>query len=453
MEARPAQEIWESTLGELQLQVNKPNYKTWLEKTVGLSLQDNQFVVGVPSTFVAEYLDKNQRSLIEKTLIAITRRNINVLFLVNGRQHNSLGSSGTQEGTTSAQQTNFSGFNPKYTFASFIVGNHNRLAYAAALGIAQNPGHSYNPLFIYGGVGLGKTHLLHAIGHVAQASHIQVLYVSAERFTNEFITAIREKKTEAFRNKYRSVDMLLIDDIHFISGKEQTEESFFYTFDELHNANHQIAITSNCLPKSIPLLQERLCSRFQWGLIADIQPPDFETRLAILQAKAEQLKVTIPLDVLEFISRQVQHNVRELEGSLNRVIAYTKLIRALPTPELAAQALENIASKQPGTADIIPNQVMEAVANGFQLTYVDLKSQKRDKQTALARQVAMYLIRQETNCSLAQIGQALGGKNPSTVSHACEKISGELDGSPYLRHKIFEIRQTLYPEQKGRNYR
>ncbi len=453
MEVRPAQEIWESALGELQLQVNKPNYKTWLEKTVGLSLQDNRFVVGVPNTFVAEYLDRNQRSLIEKTLIAITHHSINVHFLVNGRDHNSPDNSGPREETTSTRRTSSPAFNPKYTFDSFIVGNHNRLAYAAALGIAQNPGHSYNPLFIYGGVGLGKTHLLHAIGHMAQASHIQALYVSAERFTNEFITAIREKKTEEFRNKYRSVDMLLIDDIHFISGKEQTEESFFYTFDELHNTNRQIAITSNCLPKAIPQLQERLCSRFQWGLIADIQPPDFETRLAILQAKAEQLKVTMPVDVLEFIAHQIQPNIRELEGALNRVIAYTKLIRALPTPEIAAQALENIASRQPRTADITPNLVLEAVANGFQLTHVDLTSQKRDKQTALARQVAMYLIRQETNYSLAQIGQALGGKIPSTVSHACEKIANDIEVSPYLKRKILEIRQKMYPEPKGLHHR
>ncbi len=452
MEARPAQEIWESALGELQLQVNKPNYKTWLEKTVGLSLQDNQFVVGVPNTFVAEYLDRNQRSLIEKTLIAITRRNINVRFLVNGRQHTSPGTSGSQEETTGAHPTSSPDFNPKYTFDSFIVGNQNSLAYAAALGIAQNPGHSYNPLFIYGGVGLGKTHLLHAIGHLAQANHLQVLYVSAERFTNEFITAIRERKTEEFRNKYRTVDILLIVDIHFISGKKQTEEGFFHTFDELHNANRQIAITSNYPPKAMPLLAARLRSRFEWGLIADIQPPEPETRLAILRAKAEQQGVEIPPDVLEFISHRVHHNIRELEGSLNRVIAYAKLIRALLTPEIAAQALKDIASEPPKTAAITPDLVLAAVANSFQLTPVDLKGRKKDKETALARQVAMYLIRQETNFPLAQIGQELGGKTPATVSHACGKIASDIDASPYLRRKIRDIQQKIYPEPKGKNH-
>ena len=452
METRSAQEIWEAALGELQLQVSKSNYKTWLTKTVGLNVQDDKFVVGAPNTFVAEYLHQNQRSLIEKTLIAITHRNINVLFQVDGRYQHSPGSSSTQEETITAGQTSPPGFNPKYTFDSFVVGNSNRLAYAAALGVAQNPGYNYNPLFIFGGIGLGKTHLLHAIGHVAQASHIQALYVSAERFTNEFITAIRERKTEEFRNKYRSVDMLLIDDIHFISGKEQTEESFSHTFDELHNANRQIVITCNCPPKAIPLLLDQLRSRLEWGLIADIQPPDTETRLAILQAKAAQMRMEISFDVLEFISQRVQQNIRALEGSLNRVIAYARLIRALPTPEIAARALEDIASKQPRSVSITPELVLEVVASSLQLTPADLKSRKKDKQTALARQIAMYLIRQATSCSLTQIGQALGSKNPSTVSHACEKIASEIDASPYLRRTLLDIEQKIYPQRKGRHY-
>lgn len=452
MEARSTQEIWEAALGELQLQVSKPNYKTWLRKTVGLSFHDDQFTVGVPNTFVAEYLDQNQRSLIEKTLIGITQRNINVLFQVDGRYQNSLGNSSAREETITARQASLPRFNPKYTFDSFVVGNSNRLAYAAALAVAENPGYSYNPLFICGGVGLGKTHLLHAIGCVAQASHIQVLYVSAERFTNEFITAIRERKTEEFRNKYRSVDMLLIDDIHFISGKEQTEESFFHTFDELHNANRQIVITGDCPPKAMCQLPDRLRSRFEWGLVADIQPPELETRLAILQTKAEQKGTELSLDVLEFISQQVQQNVRELEGALNRVIAYAKLVRASPTPEIAARALEDIARKQPKTASITPDLVLEAVASSFQLMPVDLKGRKKDKETALARQVAMYLIRQATNCSLMQIGQALGGKNPSTVSHACEKITSDVDTSPYLRRKIMDIEQKIGLSEKSKTY-
>jgi len=242
--------------------------------------------------------------------------------------------------------------------------------------------------------------------------------------------------------------MLLIDDIHFISGKEQTEESFFYTFNELHNANRQIAITSDRPPKSLPLLEDRLRSRFEWGLIADIQPPDFETRLAILRAKAEGQGVNISSDVLEFIAHQVQQNVRELEGSLNRVIAYAKLTRALVTPELAAQAIRDIATKAPKSAIITPDLIIEAVVNTFQITPRDLKGRRRDKETALARQVAMYLLRKEAYCSPAQIGQAIGGKSPSTVSHACEKIASNIDASPYLRSKLLDIQQKIRSSQK-----
>ena len=440
MGARSAQEIWEAALGELQVQVTKPYYRTWLEKTAGLSFQDNQFVVGVPNTFVSEYLDKNQRSLIEKTLIGLTQPNIKVLFQVS------------PERETSASQIAHPACNSKYTFDSFVVSNSNRLAYAAALSVAENPGHSYNPLFMYGGVGLGKTHLLHAIYHVARANNIGVLYVSAEQFTNEFINAIREKSTAEFRGKFRSVDMLLIDDINFISGKEQTEESFFHTFNELHNANRQIVITSDCPPKSMPLLGDRLCSRFEWGLIADIQPPDFDTRLAILQAKAEQEGENVAPDVLGFIAHRIQQNIRELEGSLHRAIAYAKLFRALLTPELAAQALEDIASKGAKSISITPNLVIETVADSFQLTTSDLKSRKRDRETALARQVAMYLIKQTTNCSLAQIGLELGNRDHSTVIHASQKIVSDMDNNPYLRRKILDIQQGIYLKQKSQSY-
>jgi chromosomal replication initiator protein len=445
---RSAQEIWEAALGELQIQVSKPNYKTWFEKTVGFSFQNNQFVVSVPNAFIAEYLDQNQRSLIEKTLIGITQDNLSVLFQVDGRYQTLSGNPSTEGVTTSDGEIRSSSFNPKYTFDSFIVGACNQLAYAAALGVAQNPGHSYNPLFIFSGAGLGKTHLLQAIGHVAQANHYRVLYASAEQFTNEFIIAVQERKTRDFRKKYRSVNMLLIDDIQFLSGKGQTEESFFHTFDELHNANHQIVISCNCPPKSIPLLHDSLRSRLEWGLIVDIKPPDPETRLAILQAKAKQKGADMPFAVLECIAQRSHQNIRELEGCLNRVIAYAKLTRAPLTPELAARAFEDIASKKPKTAVITPELVLEIVASSFQLTPEDLKGRKKDKETALARQIAMYLIRQATRSSLAQIGELLGGKNPSTVSHACEKLATDINASPYLRQKMLDIEHELYPEKK-----
>jgi chromosomal replication initiator protein len=439
MGARSAQEIWEAALGELQVQVSKQNYRTWLEKTVGLSHRDNQFVVGVPNAFVAEYLDKKQRSLIEKTLIGLTSGNITVAFQVDSSQQNSPASCGVRRQTNTGIGCSL--FNSRYTFSSFIVGNCNRLAHAEALGIAENPGRSHNPLFIYGGVGLGKTHLLHAIGHVALAHHVKVLYVSAERFTNEFVTAICERKTEQFNNKYRSVDMLLVDDIQFITGKEQTEESFFHTFNELHNTNRQIALTSDLPPKSLSSLPARLRSRFEGGLTVAIGPPDFETRLAILQAKAEQQGAQIPLESLEFIAHQAEQNIRELEGMLNRVVAYARLVRGEATPELAAKAIEAIAGPKTATT---PCLVIEAVASSFHLTAADLKTRKRDKETALARQVAMYLIRQETASSLAQIGSELGGRDHSTVIHACEKIAAEINTSPALQRKILDIQQALH---------
>jgi chromosomal replication initiator protein len=440
MEAGSAQEIWETALGELQIQVNKSNYRTWLEKTTGISFQNNQFVVGVPNTFVAEYLAQNQRSLIEKTLISLTHSDIEVHFRVMSGQE-----------TTATGQTTHPCCNSKYTFDSFVLSNSNRLAYTAALSVAEKPGVSYNPLFIYGGVGLGKSHLLHAIYHLAQAEGIKALYVSAEQFTNEFINAIREKSTSDFRRKYRNVDMLLIDDIQFISGKEQTEESFFHTFNELHNANRQIVIASDRPPKSLPHIGDRLCSRFEWGLIADIQPPNFDTRLAILKAKVEQQEVEVALDVLEFIAKRIQQNIRELEGSLNRAIAYAKLLGAILTPELAARAIQDIAPKG-SKAPITPDLVKKIVAEHFQLTPTDLTSQKRDRATALARQVAMYLLKEATNCSLAQIGLEMGKRDHSTVIHACRKIANNMDNDPYLRRKILDIQQGLFlkPETRRR---
>jgi chromosomal replication initiator protein len=433
MGASSAQEIWEAALGELQVQVTRSYYRTWLEKTTGLHYEDNQFVVGVPNAFVAEYLNQNQRSLIEKTLIGLTRPNIKVGFQVASARE-----------AAAAAPTALTTAKARYTFDSFVVSNSNRLAYAAALAAAEKPGQGYNPLFLYGGVGLGKTHLLHAIYHAARANNFRALYVSAEQFTNEFVSAVREKSTEQFRSRFRTVDILLIDDIQFISGKEQTEESFFHTFNELHNANRQIVMTSDCPPKSLSQLGARLCSRFEWGLVADIRPPDFDTRLAILQAKAEQEKTEVPREVLEFIAHRIQENIRELEGSLHRAIAYARLFRALLTPELAARALEDIAGKGPKNP-VTPDQVIRAVAQSFQLAPEDLKGRKRDRNTALARQTAMYLLKEGTSCSLAQIGLEFGNRDHSTVTHAVQRIAAEINSDPYLRRKVSDIQQGFSP--------
>jgi chromosomal replication initiator protein len=439
---RTPQEIWETALGELQVQVSRANFRTWLSKTRGLSYEDHKFVIGVPNTFAAEYLEKNQRSLIEKALSGLTAPDVQVLFQVNGK---SLARPPGDAGPVAPPPLPNTRLNPDYVFDFFIEGSGNRLARAASLSVAQNPGHSYNPLFIYAGAGLGKTHLLHAVAQVAVANHINTICASAEQFTNEFLSSLRERNTDDFRNKYRSIGILLIDDIQFISGKEQTEESFFHTFNELHNTNRQIVITSDCPPKSMPLLEERLRSRFEWGLIVDIQPPDYETRLAILESKARQKGVTVSRDVLELIARDSQTNVRVLEGSLNRVVAYARLLRASPTVEIARKALEDVASKEYVNGDITPAAIIQAVAKSFQLPREELTGKKRDKDTAMARRLAMYLMRQETNFSLAQIGRVLGNRDAASVTAACRQISSNIEESPYLKRKVRDIRHHLRP--------
>jgi chromosomal replication initiator protein len=440
---RTPKEIWEIALGDLQVQVSKPNFRTWFSKTIGLSYQDNKFVIGVPNTFAAEYLEKTQRSLIEKSLIGLTAPHVQVVFQVNGKsQHTSSEDESTP--VIPAAPPVFTRLNPNNIFDSFIEGSGNRLARAAALSVAQNPGRIYNPFFIYGGAGLGKTHLLHAIGQLAIASHINVICSSAEQFTNEFVSAIRDRNTEDFRNKYRSIGMLLIDDIQFIGGKEQTEESFFHTFNELHNTNRQIVITSDCPPNSMPLLEERLRSRFEWGLIVDIQPPDYETRLAILESKARQKGISVPLDVLELIAKEAYSNIRALEGSLNRVFAFAKLLRSTPTLEIATKALEDVASKEYMPDDITPASIIQAVAESFQVSLDVLLGRERDKDITLARRLAMYLIRQETNYSLDHIGQFLGNRDAAAVTIACRKIANDVNASPFLKRKLHDIQRSLH---------
>jgi chromosomal replication initiator protein len=445
--ARTAQEIWETALGELQLQVSKANYRTWLEKARGISYQDDHLVLSVPNTFVAEYLDKNLRSLIEKTLIGIIQKDVKVSFSIDNQCCASEAGTSLQVNTMPVLPVpvtaNLTRLNPKYTFESFVVSSCNRLAHAAASGVAEKPGLcSYNPLYIYGGVGLGKTHLLNAIGNSALGQGLKVVYVSAEQFTNEFINSLRERKTDDFRQKYRNTDMLLIDDIQFISGKEQTEESFFHIFNELRDSDRQIALTSNCPPNSIPLIEERLRSRLEWGLSAGIQPPDFETRLKILSSKAHKEGVDLTPDVLEYIAEHIKQNIRELEGSLNRVVAYAKLLRTVVTPELAGEALEDIATKK-AKPPVTPALLLETVAGYFNLDVLDLKGAKRDKQTVFARQITMYMLREQTDFSLSRIGRELGGRQPIAVSQSHKKIAEDLQGNQDLRRTITEIQHKL----------
>jgi chromosomal replication initiator protein len=445
-ETSSPQQIWDAALGELQIQVNKPNYDTWLRKTIGLTYENGEFVVGVPSTFVAEYLDCNQRSLVEKVLAGLMQADVRVRFLVYDQQSGSSSFGKNRRPEIPSQQGMLPLFNPKYTFDTFITGKSNQFAYAAAMAVAQNPGQSYNPLFLYGGAGLGKTHLLQAIGHTAVANNLNVIYVSAEQYTNDLMSAIRERETKDLYHKYRSADMLLVDDVQFFAGKQKTGENFFHTFDELHNAGHQIVISSDRPPKAIPLLPERLRSRFEWGLLSEVKAPDYETRLAILQGKTKKDGANVSDEVLEFLARQIQQNIRVLEGSLNRVIAYAKLIRAIITPQLAAQAIRDIAGSGPSPLMITAGTILDTVAKSFQLEPAELIGKKRDKETVMARRVAMYMMRQHTNFSLHQVGQELGGRDAAAVTNSCKKVAGDMESNPYLRRKIIDIKQTLCVE-------
>lgn len=336
--------------------------------------------------------------------------------------------------------------NPRYTFDAFIVGNSNRLAHAASLAVAEAPGESYNPLFLYGGVGLGKTHLLHAIGHQGVQTGLAVLYVSSEQFTNEIINAIRYRTTEEFRAKYRSVDILLVDDIQFIAGKESTEEEFFHTFNSLHEMSKQIVICSDRPPKAIVSLEERLRSRFEWGLIADIQPPDLETRMAILRVKADLLHYRVPNDVIAFIAGRVQTNIRELEGCLNRLMAYQQLHRTDLTIDVARAAMSSLGNDS-RESNLNIRQIAQAVAEHYHISLEDMCGKQRDKHIVMPRQVAMYLMRQETQASLFEIGQLFGGRDHSTVLHAYEKIDQAVNVNPTLRREIVAIREHLLRER------
>src|SRR6266576_2082911 len=333
--------------------------------------------------------------------------------------------------------------NPRYTFDAFIVGGSNRLAHAASLAVAEAPGESYNPLFLYGGVGLGKTHLLHAIGHQGVQTGLAVLYVSSEQFTNEIINAIRYRTTEEFRAKYRSVDILLVDDIQFIAGKESTEEEFFHTFNSLHNANKQIVVTSDRPPKAIHSLQDRLRSRFEWGLLADIQPPEYEHRLAILRSKAESVRFAVPASVIEFVARPECSSVRELEGALNRVIAYATLHDAALSASLAAQALEHIYSESRIPSNMTPTEVLEGVCRYYNVDIERIRGKQRDREIVWPRQIAMYLMRQETSASLLQIGMELGGRDHTTVMHGWEKIQGQIANNDNVRREIAAVLESL----------
>ncbi|HEX2697323.1 MAG TPA: chromosomal replication initiator protein DnaA [Anaerolineales bacterium] len=439
-----ADQAWQSVLGQLQMEMPKASFDTWVRNTRPMAFENGAITVSVPNAYARDWLESRLASTVSRLLVGILNSNVAVNFVVG--QGNEAEAAETEaavsfESEASEPRSRNSSLNPRYTFETYVVGSGNRLAHAACQAVAEKPARAYNPLFLYGGVGLGKTHLLHAIGNTCHARGLTVLYVSSEEFTNDLINAIRTHTTQAFREKYRSIDVLLIDDIQFIAGKESTQEEFFHTFNTLHGQDKQIIVSSDRPPKALVTLEERLRSRFEWGLAADIQPPDLETRLAILRAKAERTGRFISDEILNIIAQRVQSNIRELEGALNRMIAFADLSGQSLTPQLVEVALADLL---PQRQNVLPEKIIETVAREWQTTVDALLSRDRSQKIAEPRQVAMYLIRKETDASLPQIGEVLGGRDHTTVMYAIQKIANEIETKADLRKRVINVKQQLY---------
>lgn len=445
-------ELWEKTLNIIKGELSEVSFNTWIKSCEPISMSSDTIRISVPNAFTQEILEKRYKDLVANSIRAICSKLYNIEFLIaseiqnteeekSEKQSNKKIKEDTKVIVSDEMNTNL---NPKYTFDSFVIGNSNRFAHAASLAVAESPAKAYNPLFIYGGVGLGKTHLMHAIGHYVLQNNpsAKVVYVSSEKFTNELINAIKDDKNEEFRTKYRNVDVLLIDDIQFIAGKERTQEEFFHTFNALHDANKQIILSSDRPPKEIPTLEDRLRSRFEWGLIADIQVPDFETRMAILKKKADVEKLNVANEVMVYIATKIKSNIRELEGALIRIVAYSSLTNREITVDLASEALKDIISKKQGK-HITIEIIQDVVANYFNLRVEDLKSQRRTRNVSYPRQIAMYLSRKLTDMSLPKIGEEFGGRDHTTVIHAYEKISDNLNRDESLQHTIDDLTKKL----------
>ncbi len=437
--------VWSAALGELQLQMTRATFNTWLRDSKLVRYEDGTFVIGVKSGYAKDWMEHRLLGTIKRTLTRQAGKTVAVKFIVWGNDHEqknvSLLNLPAPAPNPLPSATLPANLNPGYIFDNFVVGPGNRLAHAASMAVAEDPAGSYNPLFIYGGVGLGKTHLLNAVGHTCQAEGLQVLYVSSEEFTNDLIEAIRSHTTDDFRAKYRTVDVLLVDDIQFIAGKERTQEEFFHTFNTLHSTGKQIVVTSDRTPKSMVALEERLCSRFEWGLIADIQPPDLETRIAILRSKASTSTAPVPDDIINLIAARIQSNIRELEGALNRVLALSNLTNQPLTPEVAEAALNSLLPKH---SRLTAEQIIEQVARHFGVQVPALRGDSRSRAIARPRQIAMYLIREETGASLPQIGATLGGRDHTTVLYGCERISNLIEEDAGIRSEVIALRQRLY---------
>jgi len=442
-----ARHLWQEALGRLQERIARPGpgLELFLKSARPLALEDDALLLGVPNLLAKQWVEERYQPFLEEELSRLVGRRLGIRLVIaeDGQVE--------EPRPMAPGRARFEGMplSPRYTFETFVVGSGNRFAHAAALAVAEAPARAYNPLFIYGGVGLGKTHLLQAIAHhlLRGDREIRVFYCTGEKFTNEVIGAIQGGRTEDLRRRYRSVDVLLIDDIQFIAGKPSTQEEFFHTFNALHEAGKQIILTSDRPPKDIPTLEERLRSRFSWGLIADVQPPDYETRVAILRKKAELERMSVPDEVTEFIAQHFTSNIRELEGALVRVVAYATLTRVPVTLSLAREVLRDILPDdrpQPITIEAI----QRVVAEQFGIRFEDMKARRRTKGVAFPRQIAMYLARELTDSSLPRIGEEFGGRDHTTVLHACERVREELRKDPYLAAQVDRIVQQLRNPQR-----
>ncbi|HEY3291848.1 MAG TPA: chromosomal replication initiator protein DnaA [Anaerolineae bacterium] len=456
-------EAWQSAIGEIEINFGRGTFSTWLKQARLVTYEDGQFIVGVSNGYVKEWMEHRMVGQLKKVLGERMGRGVDVsftlltqtLFAQNEPQTEMLMKTNTpvapqlpahEVNADQAQVPQLvreitGSLNPRYTFETFIVGSGNRMAHAAAMSVAEQPADRFNPLFLYGGSGLGKTHLLHAIGHAAREHGLTSFYVTSETFMNELIASIRSQSTESFRNKYRYVDMLLMDDVQFIAGKESTQEEFFHTFNTLYSANKQIVVTSDRPPKSMVTLEDRLRSRFEWGLTTDIAPPDLETRIAILQQKSAARNMTLPPEVIEFVAKQIQSNVRELEGALTRLLATSEMTGRQINVQFARDTLVDLVGRR---AHITPSQVIEIVSRYYSISLQEMVSASRNKELVIPRQVAMYLIRQETDASLPEIGGLLGGRDHSTVIHGIDRVKERLEAEDQLRRDVMSVREQLY---------
>ncbi len=453
------EELWQAILGELEISLSKANFTTWFKETFISAMEEEQMIIGVPNAFTQTWLEKKYHKTILETIQKLTDNKIKkICYKVENQMPIVVAVSSATENISANQpkinknpaisetkMVNEFGLNPRYTFNLFVVGKNNELAHAASQAVVESPGNKYNPLFIYSGVGLGKTHLMQAIGHelLTQSRKKKILYVNCERFTNDYIQAVREGRAKEFKNLYRSVDLLLIDDIQFMAGKEGTQEEFFHTFNELHQKNKQIVVSSDRAPKAIPGLEERLTSRFEWGMIVDISRPDLETRAAILKLKCQEKNYNLEDDIIHYMASNIQSNIRELEGALNKIIAYHELNNNTPTLESIKNIISNLIS-QPKRGAITTRVLINAVAEFYELSVAELSEKSRSKNLSLPRQIAMYLLREELDTSYPTIGQELGNRDHTTAIHACNKIRKEIENNDRIRQEVAQIKQRLY---------